>query len=47
MYGEKVAAAIADRLEVEFGRGFGEKNLRRMIQFAEKFPDEQIVAEQL
>ena len=43
-YGEKVVTAIADRLEVEFGRGFGEKNLRRMIQFAEKFPDEQIVA---
>jgi predicted nuclease of restriction endonuclease-like (RecB) superfamily len=43
-YGEKVVTAIAARLEVEFGRGFGEKNLRRMIQFAEKFPDEQIVA---
>jgi predicted nuclease of restriction endonuclease-like (RecB) superfamily len=43
-YGEKVVTAIADRLEVEFGRGFGEKNLRRMIQFAEKFPGEQIVA---
>jgi hypothetical protein len=43
-HGEKVVTAIADRLEIEFGRGFGEKNLRRMIQFAEKFPDEQIVA---
>jgi predicted nuclease of restriction endonuclease-like (RecB) superfamily len=43
-YGEKVVAAVATRLEVEFGRGFGEKNLRRMVQFAEKFPDEQIVA---
>ena len=31
-------------LEKEFGRGFGEKNLRRMIQFAEAFPDEKIVA---
>jgi len=36
--------AISTRLEAEFGRGFGEKNLRRMIQFAEKFPDEQIVS---
>src|SRR5579872_726292 len=27
-YGEKVMAAVATRLEVEFGRGFGEKNLR-------------------
>jgi predicted nuclease of restriction endonuclease-like (RecB) superfamily len=31
-------------LEVEFGRGFGEKNLRRMVQFAETFPDAEIVA---
>jgi predicted nuclease of restriction endonuclease-like (RecB) superfamily len=43
-YGERVVTAIAARLEVEFGRGFGEKNLRRMIQFAEKFPEEQILA---
>jgi len=43
-YGEKIVAAVATRLEGEFGRGFGEKNLRRMVQFAEQFPDEQIVA---
>ena len=28
----------------EFGRGFAEKNLRRMMQFAEVFPDPLIVA---
>ena len=28
----------------EFGAGFSEKNLWRMAQFAERFPDEQIVA---
>lgn len=27
-----------------FGQVFGEKNLRRMVQFAELFPDEQLVA---
>ena len=27
----------------DYGTGFGVKNLRRMIQFAEVFPDEQIV----
>ena len=27
----------------EFGEGFAEKNLRRMVQFGEAFPDEQIV----
>ena len=40
----KIVAAVATRLESKFGRGFGEKNLRRMVQFAEQFPDEQIVA---
>jgi hypothetical protein len=34
---------LGQRLEQEFGRGFGEKNLRRMIQFAEVFPDREIV----
>jgi predicted nuclease of restriction endonuclease-like (RecB) superfamily len=43
-YGGNLVTAVATRLEYEFGRGFGEKNLRRMIQFAEQFPDEQIVA---
>jgi len=30
-------------LTEEFGEGFAEKNLRRMVQFGEAFPDEQIV----
>ena len=43
-YGEEIVAAVGRQLEAEFGRGFGEKNLRRMMQFAESFPDQQIVA---
>ena len=43
-YGEEIVSALGRQLELEFGRGFGEKNLRRMIQFAEVFPDEKIVA---
>ncbi len=43
-YGEQIVATLSRQLEPEFGRGFGEKNLRRMVQFAEIFPDEQIVA---
>lgn len=43
-YGEKIVSALAAQLEVEFGRGFGEKNLRRMIRFAEVFPEREIVA---
>ncbi len=42
-YGEKIVAALGRQLEREFGRGFGEKNLRRMIQLAEVFPDQRIV----
>ena len=43
-YGARIVASLGRQLEAEFGRGFGEKNLRRMIQFAEAFPDEKIVA---
>lgn len=43
-YGAQIVAALGRQLEEEFGRGFNEKNLRRMVQFAEIFPDEQIVA---
>jgi predicted nuclease of restriction endonuclease-like (RecB) superfamily len=42
-YGGLIVAALGRQLETEFGRGFGEKNLRRMIQFAEIFPDRSIV----
>ena len=37
-YGGQIVAALGRQLEREFGPGFGEKNLRRMIQFAEAFP---------
>ena len=43
-YGEQIVAALGRQLEQDFGRGYGEKNLRRMIQFATVFPDEKIVA---
>lgn len=43
-YGAEIVATLGRQLEAEFGRGFGEKNLRRMVQFAESFPDAEIVA---
>jgi predicted nuclease of restriction endonuclease-like (RecB) superfamily len=43
-YGAEIVATLGRQLEGEFGRGFGEKNLRRMVQFAEAFPDSEIVA---
>ncbi|MDB6071095.1 MAG: hypothetical protein JWL81_2266 [Verrucomicrobiales bacterium] len=43
-YGKQIVHTLSGQLEVEFGKGFGEKNLRRMVQFAEAFPDAAIVA---
>ena len=42
-YGERIVSALGTQLATEFGRGFAEKNLRRMVQLAEVFPDEKIV----
>ncbi len=42
-YGEEIVATLSTQLVEEFGIGFNEKNLRRMIQFAEVFPEEPIV----
>jgi hypothetical protein len=42
-YGEEIVPTVSAQLVKEFGAGFNEKNLRRMIQFAEAFPDEPIV----
>ncbi|EBJ2702481.1 DUF1016 domain-containing protein [Salmonella enterica subsp. enterica serovar Infantis] len=43
-YGEEILSTLAEQLARDYGRGFGEKNLRRMVKFAATFPDEQIVA---
>ena len=42
-YGKEVVATLAQELTHAYGGGFAEKNLRRMMQFAEVFPDEQLV----
>ena len=44
-YGKQIVAPVVRQLQEEYGvKGFEEKNIRRMMQFAEIFPDEQIVA---
>lgn len=44
-YGKQILAAISAQLQEEFGsKGFDEKSIRRMMQFAEMFPNFQIVA---
>jgi len=42
-YGEQIVVTLARQLSAEHGTGFEEKNLRRMVQFAEVFPGEQTV----
>ena len=43
-YGAEIVSALGRQLEKEFGRGFGKRNLFRMIRFAEVFPDLKIVS---
>lgn len=42
-YGEEVLPTLAAQLVKEYGSSFAVKNLRRMVQFAATFPEEQIV----
>jgi predicted nuclease of restriction endonuclease-like (RecB) superfamily len=43
-YGKEIIATLSRELTREYGAGFKEVSLWRMLQFAELFPDEQIVA---
>ncbi len=44
-YGEQIVSTLSIQLQHEFGkRGFDEKSIRRMMQFAHLFPDLEIVA---
>jgi predicted nuclease of restriction endonuclease-like (RecB) superfamily len=43
-YGEEIVSALSRQLTTEFGAGYSEKALWRMIQFAEIFADKAIVA---
>lgn len=42
-YGKQIVATLSRQLETEYGKSFSETNVRRMMQFAELFPDQQIV----
>lgn len=43
-YGKRILATVSQDLVREFGRGFEVTNLTRMMNFAEAFPDPEIVA---
>ena len=42
-YGKKIVVSVARQLTIKYGNSFEEKNLRRMMQFSQVFPDEEIV----
>lgn len=42
-YGKQIVPTVSAQLENKYGRNFTEKNVRRMIRFAEQFTDSQIV----
>jgi hypothetical protein len=43
-YGTQLLEQLGQQLAQEFGRGFESRNLRRMVKFAESFPDAAIVS---
>ena len=43
-YGKQIVINLAKKLEQQFGKSFAERNLRRMMQFAENFPTFEIVS---
>ena len=42
-YGKQIVQTLSTQLENKYGRNFEEKNLRRMMQFADQFTDKEIV----
>jgi hypothetical protein len=42
-YGKQIVVSVARQLTVQYGRSYEEKNLRRMMQFAQVFDEEPIV----
>lgn len=42
-YGKQIVVTLSRQLEKHYGRNFEEKNLRRMLQFADTFPEKENV----
>jgi len=42
-YGKQIVGTVARQLELKYGRNFTEKNVRRMIRFAQEFSDYNIL----
>lgn len=42
-YSKQIVSTLSTQLKAQYGRNFELRNLRRMLQFAELFPDEQVL----
>jgi hypothetical protein len=42
-YGKQIVATVSAQLELKYGRNFNEKNVRRMMKFANEFSDLEIL----
>jgi hypothetical protein len=42
-YGKRIVVTLSRQLTEKYSRSFDEKNLRRLLQFAEQFSDKEIV----
>jgi predicted nuclease of restriction endonuclease-like (RecB) superfamily len=42
-YGKSIVVTVSRQLTADYGQSFTEKNLRRMVQFSQIYPDERIV----
>jgi predicted nuclease of restriction endonuclease-like (RecB) superfamily len=42
-YGEQILPTLSAKLVPEYGQGFSERNLARMIRFAEVFPNQEVI----
>ncbi len=43
-YGERILPTLSAKLVPEYGQGFSERNLARMVRFVEVFPDGEVVS---
>ena len=44
-YGQQIVSQLATQLQQEYGSSYTSRNIHRMMQFAEQFPDFQIVSQ--
>ena len=42
-YGKQIVQSLSAQLTLEYGKGWGEKQLRQCMQFASVFPEKEIV----